>query len=115
MAKAAYKREWRKHNHARIRVVEKAYTNRKWAEVRSRILDLYGRECNLCGNTEQQLVLDHKNNDGYAHRQMMPNLHVYTQVLQDKYPQDRMQLLCRGCHSRKHPKGSSRGYTRLQK
>lgn len=70
--------------------------------LRMQALAAYGGKCVCCGeSTPEFLQFDHKNNDGYLHRQnnnVRGGISLWLQ--QNNYP-DTIQLLCGNCHSAK--------------
>jgi len=69
----------------------------KASELRSRVIQAYGSKCRCCGETQPKfLALDHKNNDGNAHRKTAKG-HMCKWAEQNNYP-DFLQLLCHNCN-----------------
>lgn len=81
---------------ARVRVSGK---QKRWA-LFLRVLAAYGNQCSCCGERAPLfLTIDHKNNDGAAHRaQLKPGTSIYRWLEKNGYPQDRFQILCWNCN-----------------
>ena len=88
---------------------------------RQEALDVYGRECLCCGETNPIfLTFDHINNDGKAHRDALgyqvksrPHLRYCTptdKIIIDLksrgWPKDVVQVLCMNCNFARHRAGS---------
>lgn len=96
--------------HARERVKERE----RRRQIKLDVLAHYGNKCACCGETEEVfLSMDHKNNDGAAHRKAVfngPNsvfrggTHIYMWIKRNKYP-DSFQILCHNCNHGKHLNG----------
>lgn len=72
------------------------------------VLIAYGGHCACCGENQYEfLSLDHKNNDGAAHRRTLKTRSegVYRQVRQQGYPEG-FQVLCMNCNFAKGMHGA---------
>lgn len=62
----------------------------------------YGKACLCCGESNHEcLTLDHKDNDGAAHRRQLKGKPIYRWLRQNKYPSG-FQVLCWNCNKAKH-------------
>ena len=105
-------RNRRKVVHIRTYEKEKAKASRH--RVKLDVLSHYGNKCACCGETEEFfLSMDHKNNDGAAHRkasfngpnaQFRGGTHIYLWIKRNNYP-DSFQILCHNCNHGKHLNG----------
>jgi 5-methylcytosine-specific restriction endonuclease McrA len=71
------------------------------------ILNAYGNQCAICGQTKHQyLEIDHIYVDGAIHRKERNGQRgVYLDIKNQGFPKDRFQILCANCHTAK-----TRGY-----
>lgn len=78
------------------------------AELRKAMVEAYGGQCKLCGETDiLVLVLDHINDDGSEDRKK--NGHkggapFYARLKKQGWPSESLQLLCCNCNARKEMK-----------
>lgn len=81
-------------------------SRRYYRKLQSEVFAHYGNCCACCGENEQKfLTLDHKNNDGAAHRRSIGIGHIfYRWIIGNGFP-DTIQLLCNNCNSGKHRNG----------
>ena len=76
------------------------------SRLRARMLEMYGHACECCGESRKEfLALDHRNNDGAAHRKEIrsrtsdsPTSHVYRQAVMLGFPNNKFRLLCHNCN-----------------
>lgn len=81
-----------------------ARTVKHFGLLRKKILDVYGRQCECCGeNMERFLTIDHVNNDGKEHRKTYSNL--YRWLIKNGFPRDGFQVLCMNCNWGKQMNG----------
>lgn len=65
---------------------------------RLQAITAYGGECTCCGQKHIEfLQLDHKNNDGAAHRKELKCGAIYRWAIDNGYP-DSLQVLCANCN-----------------
>lgn len=72
-------------------------------EKRRRLKDeaiaAYGGQCRCCGETAREfLTIDHKNDDGAAHRKIVRASDILRWLKDRGWPQDDFQLLCWNCN-----------------
>jgi hypothetical protein len=80
----------------------KDYRARRW----ERILDIYGRACACCGETEQAfLTIDHLNNDGTQDRKFHGGNENFRNWLQHQPKLEQYQTLCWNCQWGRRIKG----------
>ena len=98
--KKEYERNYRQTHKEQV----KAYRHQYYRNLKLKILSYYSRgkpQCIICGETKiDQLVLDHKNNDGGDHRKLnkIPaGTSTYVWVRKNDYPSI-FQVLCRDCN-----------------
>jgi hypothetical protein len=66
------------------------------------VISHYGGECCCCGEKKIKfLTLDHKNNDGAAHRKSINRVQFYPWVIKNNYPLY-LQILCWNCNLGKY-------------
>ncbi len=83
--------------------------NRKTLErhkgQRQAVLELYGRECQCCGETNEAfLTLDHVNGGGAEHRAERSRAGVLADAVREFRP-DLYQILCWNCNTGRHMNG----------
>lgn len=119
--KKAYDAVWRENNRDKVRksalrwyyrkraklLEERAKLPRKikQSERRLAIINHYSGndpKCACCGERELKfLAIDHKNNDGAAHRRAVgPSSAVYKWIVENGFP-DGFQILCHNCNMAK--------------
>src|SRR6266403_4837897 len=96
--------------HDRERVKEKDRRRR----IKLDVFAHYGAKCACCGETEELfLSMDHKNNDGAAHRKTVFKNHknknkgstpIHLWIKRNHYP-DSFQILCHNCNHGKYLNG----------
>lgn len=101
-----YATEWNKTHPERRKKTALAYYYRL---QHASIMAYGGYRCNCCGETEPLfLTLDHANDDGKSHREMLGTLggaKLYKWLRDNNYP-DGFQVLCSNCnHGRSRNKG----------
>jgi hypothetical protein len=65
---------------------------------RRAVMDHYGNRCACCGETENEfLTIDHKDNDGAAHRKEVDGATLYRWLMKQGYPAN-FQILCMNCN-----------------
>jgi len=75
----------------------------RYANMRVRVLGVYGNKCACCGEAEPLfLELDHVLNDGNSHRKNIGSgsLSLVRWVIENDYPKS-IQLLCSNCNKGK--------------
>lgn len=73
---------------------------------RDKVLQAYGAKCNCCGiETRLLLTVDHVNNDGAKHRQILSGS-IYKDIVEKDFPTD-FQILCFNCNCGKYLNGGS--------
>lgn len=75
-------------------------------KLKTMVYSHYGSVCRCCGETEVSfLSVDHMNNDGYLHRQILRQGNFYRWLVVNKFPQE-YQILCMNCQfGKKHNGG----------
>lgn len=70
------------------------------------VLNHYGSKCACCGETEEMfLCIDHKNNDGAAHRKEIgTGSRMMKWIIDNGFP-DTFQVLCQNCNIGKYLNG----------
>jgi hypothetical protein len=78
----------------------RAYNRARAAQIRQRVLALYGDLCRCCRvNIRAFLTLDHIHDDGRRERmKIRTSQALYKRILDGKAPQNRYQLLCYNCN-----------------
>lgn len=103
----SYRDKWRVTHEKEIR----AYGVKRNRQLKHDVLAAYGGAlCVCCGEkNEAFLTLDHKNNDGAAHRLRIAKLAgyaFYSYLRAHKFPQDPvLQVLCWNCNCGKNANG----------
>lgn len=106
----ANRKAYRAKNAEKLREQRRAYRRR----TRLRVIELLGRACACCGESEEAfLCSDHINDDGADHRRGLRNGKTYNgphlmnlAILRDPNPHERFQLLCANCNLAKtRPEG----------
>ncbi len=86
---------------ARMRTVRgRTKARRTRDRLRAEVFAHYGGKCTCCGETRTEfLSIDHKDNDGAAHRKEIGETahHLYAWAKKNGYP-DRLQILCFNCN-----------------
>lgn len=105
--------------HNRCKNCHSKYVSDWGKKLKEKILNYYGGCCECCGESDIRfLTLDHKNNDGAAHRNEIAKQRnwqlttscpggaaFYRWVEENNYPND-LQVLCWNCNcGRQHNKG----------
>lgn len=81
---------------AKLEIIRKYYL-----EKRLVVLKYYGNKCACCGETTREfLEIDHKNNDGSAHRKTLKGRNIIVWIIENNYP-DMFQILCSNCNMSK--------------
>jgi len=78
-----------------------------WSNLRNAALNIYGRKCACCGETEDKfLTLDHMENNGAQHRRELKTrgVMVWKWLRDNNYPKQ-FQILCMNCNLGKHLNG----------
>lgn len=88
------KRIYRNKNLSKIR----SYFNKYHANLRNKIIEIYGSKCNCCGeNNSHFLSIDHIDGKGFLYKKTIKsNLYVWLQ--KNNFPKDNFQLLCYNCN-----------------
>jgi len=69
-----------------------------WRKQKEAVFDHYGRSCECCGESHlAMLTLDHKNNDGAAHRRQLKMYTIYHWVVKNNFP-DLFRVMCFNCN-----------------
>lgn len=80
-----------------------ANDRRAWLKLRGQVIAAYGGKCACCGESDEHfMALDHKQNDGAAHRREIGGARsIYYWLRANGFPRDRFQLLCHNCNMAK--------------
>lgn len=71
------------------------------------VYSYYGKLCNCCGETEVKfLEIDHVDNNGAEHRQMLGKLSIYVWIVNNNFPAN-FQILCANCNVGKYRNGGT--------
>lgn len=95
-------KKWRLQNKEKMREYNKKWrdgTGRDYRrKIRLEVLEHYGGLCVCCGETQIEfLSLDHKDNNGNAHRREVGRRNIAEWARQHAYP-DFLQVLCHNCN-----------------
>lgn len=76
------------------------------SEIKKQVIDYYGGKCKCCNeNNIGFLTIDHINNDGGKHREMIGNgTAFYYWIIKNNYPKD-LQILCFNCNCGRNVNG----------
>lgn len=86
-------RKYRKANPEKSREVWRRYKHKR----RTRMFDLYGHECSICGFTDKRaLTLDHINNNGNEERRTIGESRIMTKAIATHLPGE-YRILCMNC------------------
>ena len=86
------------------------YNKELYRSLKVQVMEAYGNRCVCCGESHLAfLTIDHIYNDGGTHRARgrMSGAHIYRWLVQNNFPQGRVQILCYNCNcSKQHdPEG----------
>lgn len=76
--------------------------------LRHQIIESLGAMCACCRDsiTQASLTIDHKRNDGAAHRREFSDIReLYRDILAQGCPPDRYEVLCQTCHNSRTARG----------
>jgi len=103
--KAAYNKIYRQANKEKIRVYDRAYRRVCNAKLARQVLEHYSKgtpRCAYCGETDPiVLQIDHIDGGGNKHRKTLGNVHLYSWLKKQGYPEG-FQVLCANCNIRKY-------------
>lgn len=86
--------EWKQKN----RIVDLKYQREYRQKIREKILEVYGKKCQCCGENHQEfLTIDHINGGGREHRKHIGTLHAYKEIIRENN-HDKYRVLCMNCN-----------------
>lgn len=94
--KECCRRFWHERHSSRYGVTQKRYHQAR----KESVINGYGGKCACCGETLQKfLTIDHKNNDGAAHRKQLGSggAAIYRWIIKNNFPSG-FQILCFNCN-----------------
>jgi len=104
-----YVSKWRKANPDKMveyAVKNKGGARKRYSLQRQQMLDMYGRACNCCGESEERfLTLDHKRNDGNIERKKYGSSAAYRLAIK-AYQPHKYEVLCFNCNIAKSIDGT---------
>lgn len=73
--------------------------NKEIHRLKIDVITNYGGKCECCGETKIEfLTIDHRDNDGAAHRKKLGKILFYRWLRRMRYPKDGFRLLCINCN-----------------
>lgn len=89
---------YKKNNRGRVTELNRARVKR----LRMEMIEAYGGKCSCCGeDTYEFLTLEHKNNNGAAHRKHRGTNTIILELKNLGWPKDDYTILCWNCNSSK--------------
>lgn len=85
----------------------KKYARQYRERLRGEFIATYGGKCACCGEAEPAfLTLEHKNRDGYIHRQKYSTSSgILAELRRQGWPKDKYEILCFNCNRATHEQG----------